>query len=243
MRRLLLFVSLVACTDPAPPPGGTDAGPSDAGGVDAFVAMDGGRDGVDAPDCVPACEGLACGDDGCGGECGTCGAGEVCAEGACRLPMGGTCPPAAPYGTEVGDVAADAVLFDCDGNEVRLHELCEADVAWIFEFADWCPPCRSFARDDVERIWTTYDPMGVDGYFVISADGDFGAPDQALCNEIRDRYSLSMPVLFDPTGELQTALGINANAWNVLLRPGGVIDWKGKYAESMVEGMIQSRLE
>ncbi|MBM4354747.1 MAG: hypothetical protein FJ109_13330 [Deltaproteobacteria bacterium] len=28
--------------------------------------------------CVPACEGKECGDDGCGGECGTCGAMSVC---------------------------------------------------------------------------------------------------------------------------------------------------------------------
>lgn len=31
-----------------------------------------------APACVPSCGGLACGDDGCGGSCGSCGAGELC---------------------------------------------------------------------------------------------------------------------------------------------------------------------
>jgi hypothetical protein len=36
------------------------------------------------PACVPTCEGRACGDDGCGGSCGTCwDVGQVCAAGAC----------------------------------------------------------------------------------------------------------------------------------------------------------------
>jgi len=33
---------------------------------------------VDDGPCEPACGGKACGDDGCGGQCGTCGAGKVC---------------------------------------------------------------------------------------------------------------------------------------------------------------------
>jgi len=33
--------------------------------------------------CTPACGGRACGDDGCGGSCGSCGAGETCTAGAC----------------------------------------------------------------------------------------------------------------------------------------------------------------
>ncbi len=37
--------------------------------------------------CAPACAGRACGDDGCGGVCGACAAGELCdARGACAPP-------------------------------------------------------------------------------------------------------------------------------------------------------------
>ena len=32
------------------------------------------------PCCVPICTGRVCGDDGCGGSCGTCGGSEVCNE-------------------------------------------------------------------------------------------------------------------------------------------------------------------
>jgi len=39
-------------------------------------------------DCIPLCAGLECGDDGCGGSCGTCDDGVACTDDAC---MNGTC--------------------------------------------------------------------------------------------------------------------------------------------------------
>lgn len=36
-----------------------------------------------APSCAPACRGRTCGDDGCGGSCGSCASGFVCASGTC----------------------------------------------------------------------------------------------------------------------------------------------------------------
>ena len=51
-------------------------------GPDMADFVDGG--GKDAADvCVPQCEGKACGDDGCGGECGSCPENTYCEEGAC----------------------------------------------------------------------------------------------------------------------------------------------------------------
>ncbi|MEZ4265452.1 MAG: lamin tail domain-containing protein, partial [Myxococcota bacterium] len=35
--------------------------------------------------CVPACDGKNCGDDGCGGSCGTCGVGQECVVGTCQM--------------------------------------------------------------------------------------------------------------------------------------------------------------
>ncbi|MCG3172678.1 MAG: hypothetical protein GMKNLPBB_00832 [Myxococcota bacterium] len=34
-------------------------------------------------ECIPFCGGMQCGDDGCGGSCGNCGAGQKCAQGKC----------------------------------------------------------------------------------------------------------------------------------------------------------------
>jgi plastocyanin len=59
------------------------------------------------PPCTPACEGLACGQDGCGGVCGECDDGESCVEGACAVD----CVPLA----ECGDVACGELDDGCDG--------------------------------------------------------------------------------------------------------------------------------
>lgn len=50
--------------------------------LDCSDASDAGADaGPEA--CTPACGGRVCGDDGCGGSCGTCGAGTTCSDGTC----------------------------------------------------------------------------------------------------------------------------------------------------------------
>lgn len=68
----------------------------------ALIAMTGCSqpDKEPAP-CVPQCTDAVCGDDGCGGTCGTCPDGEACSEGACttcgngELDEGETCDPSA----------------------------------------------------------------------------------------------------------------------------------------------------
>ena len=52
--------------------------------------------------CVPACEGLECGEDGCGGLCGECESGFDCSEGLCLEP------PPVPDGDEPGSDAGSA---------------------------------------------------------------------------------------------------------------------------------------
>jgi len=157
--------------------------------------------------------------------------------------VGGSCPPSGPFGTAEGEVAPDVTLFDCEGNEVSLHDtLCEATVGWVFVFAEWCPPCRSFARDDVESIWQTYREQGLAGAVVITADASYDAPTAELCAAVRDRYGLTLPVLFDPTGALPSGLDVAPNAVNVLFTEGVRVEWKGRYQESEVEGRVAGLL-
>jgi hypothetical protein len=49
-----------------------------------------------------------------------------------------------------------------------------------------------------------------------------------------------MPVLFDPTGAMQDALGVPANEVQVVLTEGARIDWVGRYAGSEVAARIES---
>jgi len=58
--------------------------------------------------CVPQCEGKACGDNACGGVCGTCGAGELCtAAFACEAALE-ICEPAVQIGC--GDTVKDILV-------------------------------------------------------------------------------------------------------------------------------------
>ncbi len=113
--RAVLLPALCAClwacgeTAVAPPapdasPVATDAGSlQDAGDSDAGSSPDAGNSPADAG-CTPACSGRSCGDDGCGGSCGTCsGAGQTCVEatGACVV-----CTP------------------DCSGLECGVDPIC-----------------------------------------------------------------------------------------------------------------------
>lgn len=157
-------------------------------------------------------------------------------------PPPAMCPPSGPYGPDAGDVAQELVLMDCDGVEHSLHSLCDREVTWIFELADWCPPCRSFARDDANRIYDRFVAEHGDafaGWMIVSEDMGFDPADAADCAAIRERYGIHMPVLIDPTGAFQDQLDVASNEVHVVLTEGAVIDWKGHYAGDRVEGRIE----
>ena len=152
------------------------------------------------------------------------------------------CPPQGPFGTNVGSVVPNATVMDCDGNDVTLHSLCDGDAVWISMFADWCPPCRSFARDNMETVWQSHRDR-INGLVIVTANMSYGSPTQELCAEIRDRYELTIPIAFDPTGAAAAALGLSDNAENMVLRRGMEVAWTAKYAEHMVSAQISAVLD
>ena len=107
---------------------GTDAGfRQDAGfGSDAALGTDAG--------CTSSCVGLECGDDGCGGTCGSCTTG-TCASGTCSCTpnctgrtcgddgCGGSC---GTCGSLCTDTCAYSLDFDCDdGGPFSDYSLCD----------------------------------------------------------------------------------------------------------------------
>ena len=81
--------------------------------------------GEDTVVCVPACEGVSCGPDGCDGECGVCSEGTGCVDGQCVDNDPCATPCAA---TECGwiDVCNCGV---CDAGLVCLDGVCDAPMA------------------------------------------------------------------------------------------------------------------
>jgi hypothetical protein len=74
------------------------------------------------PDCTPSCEGKDCGDDGCGGKCGTCpgcpSSVSACVDGQCVA----TCLPACA-GKECGDDGCGCQCGYCPGDP--CHDQCQ----------------------------------------------------------------------------------------------------------------------
>ena len=76
------------------------------------------------PACVPACAGKACGDDGCGGLCGACGAGQECKDSACVPVDAPDCT-----GKECGPDGFGGSCGTCpDGETCSAAGQCEATV-------------------------------------------------------------------------------------------------------------------
>ncbi len=223
--------------------GTIDSGTIDSGTIDSGTDA-GATDATDAPDtsCPPTCDGSRCGEDGCGGTC-ACEGDDVCTpELTCAAPMTTSCPPTGPFGTEVGDVLANATAFDCDGNPVTLHSLCEREVSWVITYADWCSTCRSFAAGSANAIRETYADDDVEGYLVITEDSSRGAPTTALCAQVRDRYSLEIGVLIDRDGSFSAALGAEGRSHPFVMTEGNVIAWEQFFGDSMLSSQIATAL-
>jgi hypothetical protein len=73
----------------------------------------------DCRSCLPVCDGKECGDDGCGGQCGSCIEDQVCLSGTCGLPCQRACGKA-----ECGDDGCGGSCGDCEGASYCLEGLC-----------------------------------------------------------------------------------------------------------------------
>ena len=136
MRRLLgvlLLVTLVMGCGATSSSQVPDAGaklPADVVGeagvqpetTETRLVADSESDGADtfdlAPECVPVCAGLECGDDGCGGQCGQCPeAAPVCSEGKCTVECIPDCD-----GKECGPDGCQETCGECLENHVCLSD-------------------------------------------------------------------------------------------------------------------------
>ena len=84
--------------------------------------------------CVPDCEGKTCGDDGCGGSCGTCDGELLChTDGVCK----DTCLPDGDGKLEGNHIQQMSWQTPPTGG-FNLHDMCQSqDVIVIVEVAGW----------------------------------------------------------------------------------------------------------
>ena len=106
--------------------------------------------------CVPSCGGAECGDDGCGGSCGTCQGGQSCDQGACVAGTGLTCGQA---------IAVDAVPYS-DANVTPGY-------GWpdVFVAAGDCPGIdHATGQDGTNRFYAFTAPAAGDYRFTVTSD-------------------------------------------------------------------------
>lgn len=120
---LVLALLTCRCSSETRQPGGdTDAGKNDvaqdvSSGTDVVeIALDAGTDGFPGDACVQQCDGKECGPDGCGGNCGMCGALQVC--------LDALCCSSACEGKDCGPDGCGASCGQCDGAQVCLDGAC-----------------------------------------------------------------------------------------------------------------------
>ena len=116
--------------------------------------------------CVAACEARTCGDDGCGGSCGSCDGAQACVEGRCALVDYAP----GPFGAAVGETLANlrlSVIPDAtrDVDALRVLDLGEyyrptaGGILAIYLTTGWATPDHSVelfdrakAASDVELV-------------------------------------------------------------------------------------------
>ncbi len=175
---------------------------------------------------------------GTAGSAGSAGAGASAGSGgtAGSGGSGGTggsaavCPPVGPYGGNVGDIAEDVTLYDCDGKPVSLHSLCNKKASAVFTFAIWCPICKAHMdKGEPQALYANHQNDDFEMFVVVTETGTGANATAAHCVNIRDTYGLKMPVFFDKNAELVTKLGLAVNSGALVMSAGARIELKQSY--------------
>jgi len=137
----------------------TDAGTGDARPIETPDSGDDGSGGDSDLDCTPSCDGVVCGNDGCGGSCGNCGVHEACVEGQCSFQpecdpyANWVCFPEGQAGENLGRICKSGQVYaeqgeggecetykDCPGGSIDDQVCLKSDVTGtIFGNLDYWP--------------------------------------------------------------------------------------------------------
>ena len=139
----------------------------------------------------------------------------------------GRCAPPGPYGTMEGSRFVPFTLMDCEGEPYSFYGetegFCDARLSVVTLAAGWCGPCRVEAEQMQAQLVEAYEPQGVRVLVAVIEDNDFQEPDAEFCSEWRDQYSLTNPIVLDPTQETQIYFPAGMLPAALVVDPQGVI--------------------
>lgn len=120
------------------------------------------------------------------------------------------CPPTpdgVQVGFDVGNQMPTLIVYDCDGEQTTLDELCGAEAFFLFAAHGWCGLCQ-YVSSYAEEIQDEYAPQGLASAIVVVQNEDGMAPDASFCAAWRDQFGLEdVRVYYDPTGALTNLWG------------------------------------
>lgn len=116
-------------------------------------------------------------------------------------------PDGVQVGFEVGDQMPSLIVYDCDGNQTTLDELCGAEAFFLFAAHGWCALCQ-FVSSYAEEVHQGYASQGLASAIVVVENADGMAPDADYCAAWRNQFGLEdVRVYYDPTGALTDLWG------------------------------------
>jgi hypothetical protein len=218
--------------------GGNTSGGNTSGGNTSGGNTSGGNTSGGA--CTPKCDGRQCGDDGCGGQCGTCAGKQSCNEaGVCEaaVPPGVTCPPTGAVGKTAGRIAQAGTIPLAKGGTYDIRANCAKPI-YILGVTETCGICMQ-ELGQWSRPGAFLDQLKADGADVvlISTDDPQGANGSAQTAmalsrrfSFNDRYTLA----FEPLGRnsfngfIGSRTGMAGARIALILKPGNVIGAVGQ---------------
>jgi peroxiredoxin len=144
----------------------------------------------------------------------------------CELtaPPEGWAYPAGPYGTALGDIVEDFSFEDCDLNPVRFGDVLSQSSLTLFNVgAGWCEPCIEETEDLDATIFREYCDDGLRVVQVLFQNERNERADAVFCEQWKERYGLSFPVLIDPLFETNKFFDSAQTPLNILVNPQGEI--------------------
>lgn len=137
--------------------------------------------------------------------------------------------PEGPYGSQVSDRLADFTLKDCDGNDVSFGQiLSQSELVLLNVGAGWCGPCIEETRVMEEEVFQPFCRQGLRIVQVLFQDIDALPTTSLFCQQWRDEYSLTFPVLRDPLFTVESYFDdhLTQTPLNFLIDRDGVIRYR-----------------
>lgn len=129
-----------------------------------------------------------------------------------------------PDGTLPGDRFPSLEFEDCDGQSVSIPELLAgSELTLISLAAGWCLPCKAESEALMSDLHGPYCGSGLRIVQVLFQDPTGLPATKFFCQQWRDQYGLTIPVLVDPLFLTEELLGDGETPLNLLINSAGTI--------------------